>query len=128
MFTQLLTVHGLLDDGWRIPFAYGLLPGKTQVLYTKLLEQLDTFGPFQPDTVLCDYERALQNAVLSIWPSKTIRGCYFHFKQCFWRKFSQSDLVPEYLSSSWIRNQKRFPDDMGSPFLPLDDVDRAYVY
>ena len=40
MFTQLLTVHGLLDDGWRIPCAYGLLPGKTGILYTNLLEEL----------------------------------------------------------------------------------------
>ena len=42
MSTQLLTVHGLLDDGWRIPCAYALLPGKTEALYTNLLQ----FKPF----------------------------------------------------------------------------------
>ena len=95
------------------------------MLYTKLLEQLDTFGPFHPDTVLCDYERALQNAVLSAWPSTTIRGCYFHFKQCLWRRFAQSDLVPEYqVLGSQIR--KSFQMIGALPFLPLDDMNRAW--
>ena len=31
-----------------------------------------------------------------MWPSATIRGCYFHFKQALWRKLQAFDLVPEY--------------------------------
>ena len=66
LFHQMLTVHGILDDGRRIPAAYGLLPGKTEVLYTNLLEALDAHGPFHPDTILTDYEKGLQNAIQSV--------------------------------------------------------------
>ena len=33
----------------------------------------------EPD--LCDFDTGLHNAISSVWPSATIRGCYFHFKQ-----------------------------------------------
>ena len=92
----MLTVHSLLDNGWRIPCTYGLLPGKTRILYTNLLEQLDAAADLSPDTVLLDYEAGLRRAVLTIWPGTTIRGCYFHYMQALWRRFAQSDLVPEY--------------------------------
>ena len=66
LFTQLLTVHALLDDGWRIPCAYGLLPGKTTVLYQNLLEQLDVVADLSPGSVLMDFEAAMRKAVLSV--------------------------------------------------------------
>jgi hypothetical protein len=34
LWQQLLSVHGLFDSGWHLPLVYGLIPGKTQVLYT----------------------------------------------------------------------------------------------
>ena len=66
LFTQLFTIHRLFDQGWNIPLAYGLLPGKTTTLYTNLLEELDSFGPFSPQSVLCDFELAIHNAV-GLW-------------------------------------------------------------
>ena len=45
------------------------------VLYTNLLEELDTLGPFNPGTVLEKYEKALHNATLAVWP-----GCYSNYK------------------------------------------------
>ena len=63
LFAQLLTVHGLYPDGWRIPLAFGLLPGKTQAHYEALLDELSAFG-VNPESVLSDYERALINAVV----------------------------------------------------------------
>ena len=52
MFTQLLTAHGILDDGWMIPC--GLLPGKMEILYTNLLEELDIWAPsiLRPETII----------------------------------------------------------------------------
>ena len=44
LFTQLVTIHGLFDDGWRMPLAYGLLPGKTQHHYEALLAEIASFG------------------------------------------------------------------------------------
>ena len=49
-----------------------------------------------------------------MWPSATIRGCYFHFKQALWRKLQAFDLVPEYrvLSSTarrWFKTIGALP-------------------
>lgn len=127
LMTQMLSVHGLLPSSWHMPLAFGLLPGKTQVLYTNLLEELDSFGPYDPQSILCDYELGLHNAILSVWPSSTIRGCQFHFKQAMWRALQRTDLVPEYsVLTSPIR---KFFKILGAfPFLPIDDIDRAWRF
>ena len=95
---QLLSIHGLFHSGWRLPLVYGLIPGKTQVLYSDFLTELDSFGGFEfdPQSVLSDFEKGFHNAILSVWPSATIRGCYFHFKQALFRKLQSFDLFPEY--------------------------------
>lgn len=33
---QMGAIHGLFSDGWHIPLAFGVLPGKTQTLYTAI--------------------------------------------------------------------------------------------
>ena len=33
-------IHGLFDQGWLMPLAYGLLPEKTEALYTDLFSAL----------------------------------------------------------------------------------------
>lgn len=75
---------------WPIDFYLGRLRH-----YTNLLE-LDSFGPYDPQSVLCDYETGLHNAIQTVWPSTTLRGCYFHYKQALWRALQRTDLVPEY--------------------------------
>ena len=71
----------MMAGGFLAPTSYALLPGKTEVLYTNLSEELDTLGLLTPDSVLLEYKQALQNAVLTVWPGTTLRGCYFHYKQ-----------------------------------------------
>ena len=51
LFTQLVIVHGLYHDGWRISLAFGLLPGKTQAHYKVFLDEPSTFG-VTPESVL----------------------------------------------------------------------------
>ena len=78
LFKQLLSVHAYFDaSGHRIPFVYGLLPGKTEALYTDFLSCLYDFTQFEPQSVLCDYEKGLHNAILTTWPSTSVRGYFF---------------------------------------------------
>ena len=81
LFTHLHTIHGLLPDSYRLPLAYDLLSGKQQGMYADLLNELDTNGSFQPETVLADFEMELRSAISSTWPNAAIQGCYFHFMQ-----------------------------------------------
>ena len=68
------------DSLEHMPLVYGLLPGKTERLYTSFFEELDSYGDFVPQSILCDYEKGLHNALHKVWAGSTIRGCYFHYK------------------------------------------------
>ena len=59
--------------------------------------KLDSWGPFQPQSILMDYELAIHNTAAEIWPSSTRRGCQFHYKKALLKKVKQSDLWTEYL-------------------------------
>ena len=102
LFTPLLTVHHITPNSDRLPFAYGLLSGKRQEMYSNLLNELDTNGPFQPETVLAEFEMGPRNAIFNA----ASRGCYFHFKQCLWRNFNRLCLTSEYqvedVENAWI--------------------------
>jgi len=68
---------------------------------------------------VCDYEIGLRNAVQTVWPSSTVRGCQFHFKQSLWRALQRTDLVPEYnVLNSPVR--KSFKILGAFPLLPED--------
>ena len=67
LFTQKLGIHRVFDERWHLPLIYGLLPGKSQVLYEYLLKKLDCIGLFDPQSVLCNYEIGLRNACSSTW-------------------------------------------------------------
>ena len=69
---------------------------ESQSLYSSLLENLDTFEPYDPQSVLCDYKFALHNAIAQTWPSASVQGCHFHYSQALWRRLQREDLVPEY--------------------------------
>ena len=92
----MVTIHALLDDGWVIPCVYMLLPGKLRTLCTAALEASDSLPQvnLEPQTVLADYELAIRNSVSAIWPSTTVRGCLFNFKQAILRKAASIGLAP----------------------------------
>ena len=63
LFTQLVIVHGMYPDGWRIPLAFGLPPGKTQAHYKVFLDELSAFG-VNPESVLSFFCRTLVRVAL----------------------------------------------------------------
>ena len=81
--------------------------------------------PFPSSICAVDYEKTLQNAVLSVSPGNTLRGCYFHYKQALWRRLSHSDLVPEYkVNGSAVR--KSFQMIGALHCLPSGDIDMVW--
>ena len=49
-----------------MPLVYGLLPGKAQVLCSNFLIEFDTFCDFEPQSVLCHFERSLHSVISSV--------------------------------------------------------------
>jgi hypothetical protein len=83
LFTQLVTIHGITNDGWVFPLVYALLPDKKASSYKCLFEQL------RPDMVLLDFERATMRAIREVCPDVELQGCHFHFTQSLYRNFSE---------------------------------------
>lgn len=73
------------------PFIFALLPNKLEDTYKRLLLNLKNKAAtykleFNPNFIIIDFEIASINALPEMFPEATIKGCFFHFTQCIWRK------------------------------------------
>ena len=44
-----------------------------------------------------DYEKAIWNALRAVWVDVTVRGCWFHFNQCIYRRANGLELSKSML-------------------------------
>ena len=100
LFTQLYTLHGMVDEEM-FPLVFALLPGKSEQLCTRyfhLLKEACTQRQIalQPTTFFIDYETAVQNAARTSFPGITIKGCFFYYTQCIWRKVQNTGMQTHY--------------------------------
>lgn len=85
MFYQVYTIHGIFD-GFVIPLVFCLLPNKRSSTYCKVLNKLKELRPqLNPKSIMMDYEKAQINAFQSVFKDITVRGCFFHLNQAFFR-------------------------------------------
>ena len=89
-FYQLFTIH-YIYKGRCMPALFCLLTGKSQPLYTKLFNLLKSLAisnniVVQTNCFMVDYEIAIRNALICVWPDKTVHGCWFHFCQAVYKK------------------------------------------
>lgn len=102
-FTQLISLHG--DLGYTnfkeiniIPVLYGLLPDKKQKSYEVFFDLVKSQIPeFNPEIITTDYEVGIMNAIHTIYPKATRRGCLFHFIQAVWRQAKKYGLTKSKL-------------------------------
>ncbi|XP_052129231.1 uncharacterized protein LOC127750786 [Frankliniella occidentalis] len=83
---QLLTIMAVSYD-IVVPAVSILMTRKTQEAYTMVLRKVAEAIPgFSPTYVMCDYERALFQAVADVFVEAIISGCLFHIDQamCRW--------------------------------------------
>lgn len=59
---------------------------KTQAAYLHLLRTIDKTWKFNPVSVTTDFEKALRNALRSVYPNTQLIGCWFHYAQALRRK------------------------------------------
>jgi hypothetical protein len=93
LFTQLVTIHGVTQDGWIFPLVYALLPDKKTTSFKYLFEELskNEYGAIlRPDIVLLDFEKASMRAVREVYPEVELQGCHFHFIQSLYRNFPEN--------------------------------------
>ena len=97
-FYQCLIVM-IFDDTLQIyiPILYILMTNKSQKMYRNALEWIFKLSGrrINPQTVTCDFELALINAIQGIFPFSKINGCLFHWKQAIRRKLLSLKLSNE---------------------------------
>ncbi|XP_067649026.1 uncharacterized protein [Haliotis asinina] len=101
LWHQLYVIHSMAG-GKMFPLMFCLLPDRRRETYTRLFQQLkevtqDKVGrPLSPDVIQVDFEYPAHQAIHAEFPTTAVRGCYFHYSQCVWRKVQDLELVRAY--------------------------------
>ncbi|XP_044578895.1 uncharacterized protein LOC123261369 [Cotesia glomerata] len=124
IFAQLYTIHGIFK-GTSIPLVYVLLPNKLKNTYVDLLGVLRHALPnYTPDSIMVDFESAFIEAFKEKYSGVKIRGCNFHFNQCYWRRIQQCGLQTHYNSDVTFAFHLRLLPALA--FIPPGDVIAGY--
>ncbi|XP_040077772.3 uncharacterized protein LOC120849598 [Ixodes scapularis] len=104
LFYQLVTISAV-KEGLSFNIAYFLLPGKSREVYvsafTNFKTALDALrAPLSLSVVRTDFELALIQAFLFVFPGIRHQGCHFHFAQAIWRKVQELGLAKAYQEDS----------------------------
>jgi hypothetical protein len=89
LFQQHYLIHAKVEQFY-IPAVFVLMSGKTEEMYRKMLAILkDACGlnQWQPRVIMLDFEKASMNAFHKEFADVRVKGCFFHFAQCFFNNW-----------------------------------------
>ena len=125
LFYQLFTIF-IHFRGHAFPVLHILMNRKTEKLYEAVLIIRRLIPEFNPVFAIGDFEEATRNALVSVIPSITIIGCWFHFTKAIFEKVRKLGLSKLYKQnqffSFWIRKI------MPLPLLPEEDIHPVYLF
>ena len=121
VFEQLYVIRAPLGTTC-ISCIYALLPGKTEAVYTQMLEAVtDACTALDPTTVITDFEMAAMHAVTAVFGQQVhVQGCFFHVCQSTWRHVHDMGLTALYNVDDVAKHFVEMLD--GLALLPLADV------
>ena len=125
VFEQLYVIRAPLGTTC-ISCIYALLPGKTEAVYTQMLEAvtdactaLDFYS--DPTTVVTDFEMAAMHAVTAMFGQQVhVQGCFFHLCESTWRYVQDLGLTALYNADDVAKHFVGMLDSLA--LLPLADV------
>ena len=125
LFKQLFIIHGKKKNTY-VALIYCLLPAKKTDTYKTALEHFAAkmLSSYSPNAVHVDFEEAIQEAVMEIWPHTSIKGCRFHPGQSWFRQMQSRGLATAYRGKDEIGSFLRM--FFGLPFLKLEDVEDCF--
>ncbi|XP_060085237.1 uncharacterized protein LOC132564607 [Ylistrum balloti] len=128
MFHQIYSVH-VQNEGIMTPVVYALLLGKSQAIYSRFFTLLQGHMahfdiPFRPTTAFVDFEVAAHNAIRHVFHGITIKGYFFHFNQCIWRKAQSTGLQTLYRDNDDVKLLVRRAAVL--PLIPLDRIEDVW--
>ncbi|XP_071079678.1 uncharacterized protein [Haliotis cracherodii] len=129
LFHQLYTLHALIA-GQLLPLVFFLLRDKQEVTYQRMFHLLiancQTRGyQLLPDIIQMGFKVAVRNAVTSLFPRATWKGCFFHFAQSVRRKTQQCNTQKDYTDRPEITTFVRQCAIM--PLIPVGNVEDYFL-
>ena len=124
LFYQLYSIHAVFKEH-TLPLVFILLQNKTQEQYIRVLNQLRNLNALlTPREVIVDFEKASINAFKAVFPSVSVKGCFFHFSQANWRKIQDLGLSSIYRDEETVRTTiKSF---VSLALIPMMDMDIGF--
>ncbi|XP_050059021.1 uncharacterized protein LOC114132992 isoform X2 [Aphis gossypii] len=125
MGNQLLTIHSMIDN-YSIPIVYCLMESKTRNSYNCVFNFLKThlLPNFNPSIIITDYESALRDTLISIFPTARTTGCWFHHNQAVWRNMRKKGFL--MLTNTNEFASKALKMLFALPLLPAGDIQRGF--
>ena len=80
------------------------MSGKKEGLYHEVFQKISELAPtLSPEVAMSDYESAIGNALMTIFPNVRLTACRFHYGQAILRKLKAVGLQSEYIKNPQIR-------------------------
>lgn len=119
LFYQLYSIHGSLN-GKVLRLVLNLCTGKNKKLYRRMFHEIKDLEPrLSSNIVMADFELTFTQAAQRELGVE-VKGCFFHFTQCIWRKIQKCGLQEKYASDSQYAINLRMLCALA--FVPPDDV------
>ncbi|CAH1268746.1 Hypp3974 [Branchiostoma lanceolatum] len=124
-FYQLFGIHGFVreDDAEKqVPLVVVFMSHKGKEDYKKVLKKILRLLPGDPKvkTFVMDFEAGMWQAVRSLFPGKTRRGCAFHWAQAVLNKIKEFGLIQVYRQREGAHRLMRYL--MSLHMLPYEHV------
>ncbi|XP_044575625.1 uncharacterized protein LOC123259326 [Cotesia glomerata] len=125
---QVFTVLGLIDDHQALPLCWVLMTKKSTIAYKTALSYFKTelATHITPQTIMTDFEAALDNAIKSVFPEAVHTGCFFHFCQAITRRLKKLGLIR--LVQNWKYGKILIRKIMALALLPAVDASDGFQW
>lgn len=108
LFEQLYSIQADLG-GSLVPLVFAILKNKDSATYARILTAVKRLAPgMNPSTITTDYETASIDAFHQAFPDAIMKGCWFHFAQCVWRRIQgEPEILRRYRNDAVFQVQAK---------------------
>ena len=108
-------------QGHVLPVAHFIMSGRTEGLYIAAMQAFkEKVLDINPLHAMADFETAIKNALILVFPNIDVRGCRFHFGQAVMKKLKSVGLQTDYLNTPAVKK-------WGKKYVALCTLPERYI-
>lgn len=101
------------------------MTGKSQDLYEKVFDYIETIFKLEPDSFMTDFETGMRAAIRKCYPQATLNGCWYHYCAALRRRLCSLQLLRIIAESKKARQIYR--KMLSLPLLPKEQIRNGYL-